>query len=574
MGSQSYGPFFLNMSLPIVIPTLAAVVMVPTACLEHKLRRGRRERNDEAPVFKGFMNLPRPLARWRCLRRPMTPSETAAWSLPYRPASRLAGVTAFTLFSLYPALVASIATILNCTDAIGGKRYLLADLTVECYKGGHVAMIVCACIASVVYAAGIPLAVVAVVALKTPIVCRGSADPDTGRRPFTAPRCVCARRDEAKYATSDVRTRFGFLFAGYATNRSGIVVSWEGLVMNRKLAVTLVGSTISDPYLQVLSALLILVVSCVLTAFVQPFEILMLNVLDVSSLFALIVTQILSIVYFYSESVDRPFMNAQVLENLITVMLFILNIACIVMFAVAYVVELASLRQRCSRRGMSVAKIVTNDAIIARALGGADVLDVLTGGGDGAAGDAVLDIGLLQYWFHPAGIAVLGAPVKSYDDNGAVTDIFIWNDAEAGYAMSRDTPELLIVVESVDLLAVGDQYRWIRHRNGPKASPIQTKPHDVEGAACFWETPRDEGVDAAEDFFNPLPDGGGGAAEAAAPPPPIEAEARRCATARRFVAWARLKIGVANARRAAEARRGGDEEEGGGILMREETLDL
>ena len=35
----------------------------------------------------------------------------------------------------------------------------------------------------------------------------------------------------------------------------------------------------------------------------------------------------------------------------------------------------------------------------------------------------------------------------------AVTDIFIWNDAEAGYAMSRDTPELLVAVESIDLLA-------------------------------------------------------------------------------------------------------------------------
>ena len=36
----------------------------------------------------------------------------------------------------------------------------------------------------------------------------------------------------------------------------------------------------------------------------------------------------------------------------------------------------------------------------------------------------------------------------------------------------------------------------------------------------------------------------------------------------------RSKIGVANARRAAEARRGGDEEEGGGILMREGPVDL
>ena len=68
--------------------------------------------------------------------------------------------------------------------------------------------------------------------------------------------------------------------------------------MVRKLAVTLAGSMIKDPYLQILVALLILVMSGFATAFIQPYEADWLNLLDTLGLLALIVTQIFSIVYF------------------------------------------------------------------------------------------------------------------------------------------------------------------------------------------------------------------------------------------------------------------------------------
>ena len=102
--------------------------------------------------------------------------------------------------------------------------------------------------------------------------------------------------------------------------------------MLRKLTVTLAGSVVSDPYLQILFALLILVVSCVLTAYVQPYEIAVLNLLDVGGLFALIVTQILSIVYFYVESSERPFMDPKALEIVVTTLLFLLNVVVILLF--------------------------------------------------------------------------------------------------------------------------------------------------------------------------------------------------------------------------------------------------
>ena len=246
LDSQSYAPFIINMLLPLVVIALAALVLVPTTLVEHALRAHRNDPGVEAPAFKGKFNIPDFLACWRVLRQPMTESDVAAWRAPFIWKGRLAGVAVFALFFLYPTLVASIASIFNCSAPVSGKRYLLADLTVVCNEGGHIALVFFACIGGAVYAVGIPVAVVIATALKTPIVCHGAVDAETRRRPWARPRCVCARRDQAKYAAADVRTRFGFLYHGYATDRSGAIVAWEALVMLRKLAITLVGSAVSD----------------------------------------------------------------------------------------------------------------------------------------------------------------------------------------------------------------------------------------------------------------------------------------------------------------------------------------
>ena len=82
-------------------------------------------------------------------------------------------------------------------------------------------------------------------------------------------------------------------------------MAWEFVVMLRKLFITLAGSLPRDPYLQIMSALVILVGSLTLQALVQPYESRLLNVLDVGSLFVLIVTQALSIMYLYLDAVDE-----------------------------------------------------------------------------------------------------------------------------------------------------------------------------------------------------------------------------------------------------------------------------
>ena len=235
LNSQIYGPFLLNMSLPIVLIVVAALFLIPKTFGENCRRKQRDGR--EAPPFKGKLNLPRRLAVCKVLRTPMTSNDIQEWHGKFHPMARLSGVVTFVLFSLYPTLVASIASLFNCTAPIEEQAYLVADLTVKCYTGMHIAFLVFASIGAAVYAIGIPIGVAFVTAMEAPI-----AKNEEGKF-----RCVCKRRSVEKYASVMVRARLAFLFNGYSTNRSGAVVAWEALVMLRKLAVTLAGSTIKDP---------------------------------------------------------------------------------------------------------------------------------------------------------------------------------------------------------------------------------------------------------------------------------------------------------------------------------------
>ena len=165
------------------------------------------------------------------------------------------------------------------------------------------------------YAIGIPFAVAWAVTAHFPL-------RSTANRKLAF---ICSRREATEYRSVKMRSQFAFLYNGFVTNRFGVAVAWEALVMMRKLAVTLAGTVVSDPYLQILAAQLILVVSFGVTAYVQPYETAWLNLLDIIGLFVLIVTQVLSIVYFYTEAATQPFMDAAALETLVTVLLFVIN---------------------------------------------------------------------------------------------------------------------------------------------------------------------------------------------------------------------------------------------------------
>jgi hypothetical protein len=189
------------------------------------------------------------------------------------------------------------------------------------------------------------------------------------------------------------RDKFGLLVVGYDTTRGGIVMAWEPLVvMLRKLFITLAGSLLRDPYLQIMTALLILIFSLTLQALVQPYASPLLNTLDVTSLLFLVVTQVryvcaapllrmlparatkclahppsfstyappthrrhermfyecstqvLSIIYLYLDTLDTPLpllnMPRDQIEIGMTVLLFIANAAVIVMLIAAWIARI------------------------------------------------------------------------------------------------------------------------------------------------------------------------------------------------------------------------------------------
>jgi hypothetical protein len=212
------------------------------------------------------------------------------------------------------------------------------------------------------------------------------------------------------------------------------------------------------PYLQILWALLILVASCVATAYVSPYEIAFLNALDVGSLFALIVTQIFSIVYFYAETAERPFMNRAALEVLVTLALFVLNSVTLLLFCVAFASEVLGLRSKLRERGKQVLRIVADQ----HAQRAADPL------GEG------------YWWYHPAGIAVRNPPVACVAEG---VDVWIWHDNAAGFAAAPVEPELL-VISSIDALVAGDTYRWM-HPTTHRVSAVVTKYPEVGGLRCY-----------------------------------------------------------------------------------------
>ena len=146
--SQIYGPFLLTMALPFLLLSLAGLLLIPKYLGEKAMQKKRV--GQVAPRFKVRCNLPRFIGRCRAMRKPMTAADIEEWHSPFAPTQRLAGVAVFLIFSLYPSLVAAIASIFNCTAPIDGVQYLVADLTVVCYEEWHIAFVIFAIIGAVV----------------------------------------------------------------------------------------------------------------------------------------------------------------------------------------------------------------------------------------------------------------------------------------------------------------------------------------------------------------------------------------------------------------------------------------
>jgi len=122
-----------------------------------------------------------------------------------------------------------------------------------------------------------------------------------------------------------------------------------------------------------------------LQALVQPYDSRLLNVLDVCSLFILIITQVISILYLYldTEADSLPFdMNRDTLEIGMTLLLFAVNISVLVILFAAYAVRLgyenlneASLKIKMRRNARAKEEGKETDGRIAAADGDDDNVD-------------------------------------------------------------------------------------------------------------------------------------------------------------------------------------------------------
>ena len=259
-----------------------------------------------------------------------------------------------------------------------------------------------------------------------------------------------------------------FILTGYSTVRSGIVVAWEAIVMLRKLAVTLAGSTIQDPYLQILAALLILVFSCVATAFIQPYEVQWLNLLDTFGLLTLITTQIFSILYFYVVTAAEPITNPFTIEIIVTTLLFGINAIMICVLLGFFIRELFGLRQMWLEKRSRVFAVASADRTTAA---------LANYGWGGGSSDL--------RWCHPNGVAVSIAPTASH------VGIWKWIDTDGVVSVSMEHPKLLILIKSIDALNPGDEFHWVGKKSA-RISASQTKPHDVGGYVCGGVKKADE----------------------------------------------------------------------------------
>jgi len=526
LGSQVYATFVMNMCIPLIVPLIAVIFLVPARIVSHYTTKKRLTQSP--PVWKTAAQGPRIAGFFTCMRRPMEHGDKVKWGAPLDVVSRLVAVQVFCLFSLYPTLVRSVATILNCSDLVNGKQYLLADLSVTCYETWHIFYLIIALLCVFIYCIGIPILVFSLAAWKTSIVCRkrknrhleminedvsdkvgggGGEDgeivvPSSSPSPsspspsptvpivvdhsnasspryeernrfadrmcscstsnhvfFWPPNVRCARRDVENYGASKVRERFGFLFHGYRTNGSIVVVSWETSVMLRKLFVTLAGAIFTDPYLQIIAAQMILVLNFGLVAYFKPYEKRSLNAIDSLGIFCLLCTQTLSILYLYADTAERLPIGKVALEACITIGLFSMNILALAGFVVAFGIAYGNIDWleifRCRKRIML--RKVFDEVVVSRELNRRKVVVTMMTQSDDRLSSLSRHSasgGSKYYWRHPSGKKAVALPPYHVvaTEEGVATDHWVWNDGTTGKfdCATDEKPILLEAVEYTD----------------------------------------------------------------------------------------------------------------------------
>jgi hypothetical protein len=314
---------------------------------------------------------------------------------------------------------------------------------------------------------------------------------------------------------------------------------------------------------------MILTVSGFSQAYVKPYERDFLNILNTLGTFVLITTQVLSILYFYAQESERPFMDTATLEVLVTLTLFIANALSVVSFAATIAALNLDLVGRWRAKWWTKLRVVTDEAAVA---------------------DALAQRAEQCRWRHPVrNVAVERGPTKTTTQVDRVGDVAMWAwvDAKGDVLMSQASPTLLVELDEGEELEPGDHFCFVR----PKTGAVSDVAVEYAGVGnCCTDRARvargGEGApldtaravaalrrSAPRETLNPvagLAIGTEGASVAAS----VTTTSRSTAIGevQRFIGGVRLKVDVARAQRATKARRDGGEE--AGIAMRHRAAEL
>ena len=260
--------------------------------------------------------------------------------------------------------------------------------------------------------------------------------------------------------------------------------------MLRKLLVTLAGAGISDPYLQIIAALMILIISFGLQSFFQPYEPIALDVLDSLGIFCLLCTQILSILYLYVDTSSTLVVNKTVLEYTVTFGLFLMNGIALISFLAGYVIAYLQLdwwSLRCKKREMLwlVEDIEVFGRELAKQLGELEE----SGAAGGAANEETNEEGRVWYfWKHPTNGKVMTWPPKrarvSKAGDGTTQEVlWVWYDENGNpESTSFKEPQLLerAPIDETREPLPGDRTCLFDFKR-MEATPLRTIPRDLGG---------------------------------------------------------------------------------------------
>ena len=187
-------------------------------------------------------------------------------------------VTMVVLALTYPALTSNAFSVFACSATrIDGVRYLRGDYAVPCGDGTHTLAVMVAYLAVAFLVVGFPAG-------------------------FTAWLVRNEKRVRAAERDPVFFSGFGFLFAGYK-NDAWYNYSWEAVVMLRKAGIVLIGSILTDGYLQVMASQILVLVALFAQLAFKPYTTREFNYLDAASLLCLSATQAGSLAYLRSQAV-------------------------------------------------------------------------------------------------------------------------------------------------------------------------------------------------------------------------------------------------------------------------------